>query len=105
MNLNEYQVAAKHNSKVKDDDTPYFMAIWGLGIAGEAGEVADHIKKVLRDDDGVITAERRPELGDELGDVLWYIARIAGIAGFTLEEVAQGNISKLKAINAAKETP
>jgi NTP pyrophosphatase (non-canonical NTP hydrolase) len=46
-----------------------------LGLAGEVGEVVEHIKKALRDDAGVITGNRRAALTTELGDALWYLAR------------------------------
>ena len=103
MQLNEYQIEARRVSKVKDDDTPHFWAIWGLGLAGEAGEVADHVKKILRDDDGNVSESRRQDMAEELGDALWYVARLASVAGYSLEEIAQGNISKLKALQGAKE--
>ena len=98
MQLNEYQTEARRVSKVQDDDTPYFWAIWGLGLAGEAGEVADHVKKLLRDDDGRLSDSRAEDMAEELGDVLWYAARLASVAGFSLDEIAQRNIAKLKAL-------
>lgn len=68
------------------------LAIWGLGIAGEAGEVADVIKKHLGHGHDLDTAQ----LTRELGDVLWYVAAIAKTIGVTLEEVARANIEKLQ---------
>lgn len=66
-----------------------------LGLAGEAGEVANIVKKIQRDNDGVITDETRAKLKDELGDVLWYISACADELGMTLTEIAEYNVSKL----------
>jgi NTP pyrophosphatase (non-canonical NTP hydrolase) len=66
-----------------------------LGLAGEAGEIANKYKKVLRDDEGKLTDEKREALIDELGDVLWYCAALARDLGTDLEQVARKNLSKL----------
>jgi NTP pyrophosphatase (non-canonical NTP hydrolase) len=66
-----------------------------LGLAGEAGEVAEKVKKLMRDDAGVMSDERRDALAGELGDVLWYVAQVATEAGLDLDEIAQGNLDKL----------
>ena len=66
-----------------------------IGLTGEAGEVAEKVKKLCRDHNGVLNDERRTELCKELGDVLWYLAEIARQAGLTLGQVAQANIEKL----------
>ena len=66
-----------------------------LGLCGEAGEVAEKIKKMIRDDGGVLTDERRAALSKELGDVLWYLAQIATEAGLELDAIAEANIEKL----------
>lgn len=66
-----------------------------LGLCGEAGEVAEKIKKMIRDDDGVLTGERRAALAKELGDVLWYLAQLATEADLDLDAIAAANIEKL----------
>lgn len=66
-----------------------------LGLAGEAGEVANIVKKIQRDNEGVLTDEVRDKLRDELGDVLWYISACADELGLTLDEIAAFNVDKL----------
>ena len=63
-----------------------------LGLAGEAGECADLVKKCFFQDGRDI----REDLKDELGDVLWYVVEAVTAMGLTLEEVAQHNVDKLK---------
>lgn len=67
-----------------------------LGLTGEAGEVSDKVKKVIRDSGGEFTDEIKKEIMKELGDVLWYCATLAHDLGFSLSDVAFGNIEKLE---------
>lgn len=67
----------------------------GLAFAGEAGEVANEIKKLYRDDKGHLTMERRQKILSEMGDCLWYMSRLAEKLGMTLAEVAEDNVRKL----------
>lgn len=89
--LDEYQEAAartrKPNRAYGDE-----AADSGLGVAGEAGEVADYLKKVVFHGHplDVETIQK------ELGDILWYVADLATIHGLTLSEIATANIEKLK---------
>lgn len=71
------------------------LSYLGLGL-GEAGEVQGKIKKVIRDDLGIVTYEKKEEILAELGDVLWYVARIADELHVPLSEVAESNLRKLK---------
>ena len=67
-----------------------------LGLVGEAGEVAEKVKKVIRDKKGVFDEESKKGIKKELGDVLWYLSNLCNEFDFTLEEVALQNLEKLK---------
>jgi len=66
-----------------------------LGLAGEAGEVSEKIKKIIRDKNGIINDESREEIKKELGDVLWYISALCDELKLSMEDVAETNIRKL----------
>jgi NTP pyrophosphatase (non-canonical NTP hydrolase) len=66
-----------------------------LGLVGEAGEVAEKVKKLQRNQDGKLTEDDRQELLKELGDVLWYLSAIAHYLDEPLGDIAQTNIDKL----------
>lgn len=68
------------------------LALGALGITGEAGEVADYIKKILYHNHEMSVEK----LALELGDVLWYISYLSSVIGYDLDEIAQMNINKLK---------
>ena len=72
-----------------------------LGLVGEAGEVAEKVKKVIRDNKGIFDEESKKGIKKELGDVLWYISNLCNEFDFELEEVALQNLEKLK-LRAAK---
>ena len=93
MTFEEYQKKSRKTAKYPDAGANFIYPT--LGLAGEAGEVADKIKKVLRDDGGEVLPEKRKEIEAELGDVLWYISQIATELGISLEKIAKGNIEKL----------
>lgn len=67
-----------------------------LGLTGEAGEVADKVKKIFRDKDGIFSINDKLEIAKEIGDVLWYCAALARDLGYTLEEIGDMNIQKLQ---------
>jgi len=72
------------------------LAYPALGLNGEAGEVAEKVKKIIRDKGGVLDEEDRQALKKELGDVLWYVAAMCSETGLRMGEVAELNISKLR---------
>ena len=90
MTFNEYQAAALRTAKPRQDYRERMME-GVLGLCGEAGEVADMVKKSAYQGHLMTTAG----VAEELGDVLWYAALVAKAAGLTLDEVARGNIEKL----------
>lgn len=87
---------AKYRANVPQGNWFNNLVYVTLGLTGEAGEAAEVIKKVLRNDCGKLTEEARQKLKYELGDVLYYLARVAAEAGFPLSEIAQGNVEKLE---------
>jgi NTP pyrophosphatase (non-canonical NTP hydrolase) len=95
MKLNEYQDAAISTAIYPGRGSFQGVTYCALKLAGEAGEVAEKVGKVMRDEDSVVTEAKRQDLKKELGDVLWYIAAEANELGFTLEEIAQANVEKL----------
>ena len=94
MDLNAYQDAARLTALYPDvGNNPIYPT---LGLRGEAGEVADKVKKVLRDRNGQFDDSVRAEIALELGDVLWYVAQLASELGYELEDVANQNLQKLR---------
>jgi NTP pyrophosphatase (non-canonical NTP hydrolase) len=95
LTLNEYQFIAKKTAIYQDK-----IVYPALGLAGEAGEVAEKIKKLIRDKGGIvnltnITTEDRDAVAKEIGDVLWYCAALSQDLGLKLEDIARMNIGKL----------
>ena len=97
MELNEYQNMASELEKDAGLTEDEKLIVWGLGISGEAGEVSDNIKKWIRDDDYFMEPHRRDEMAIELGDVMWYVSGVSRLLGFSLSEIAQRNLDKLRA--------
>ncbi|TFG35954.1 MAG: hypothetical protein E4H47_00025 [Parcubacteria group bacterium] len=94
MTFEEYQKLSRETAVYPDIGKNFVYPT--LGLAGESGEVAEKVKKILRDHGGAIDEEKKKEITKELGDVLWYLAQIASEIGVPLEEVASLNIEKLR---------
>lgn len=93
MTLNEYQEQAIKTAVYGNGDRVIYPT---LGLCGEAGEVSDKVKKVIRDNGGAFTAELKEQIMLEMSDCLWYCAVLARDLGYSLEEAAQKNLDKLK---------
>ncbi len=118
MNFADYQAAAVKTAIYPPDAAIFYPA---LGLAGEVGElaekvidvecpatqrdtlglakhtglIANQVKKILRDDNGVLTPERKSAIASEIGDICWYLAALAYDIGVDLEDIAQENLDKL----------
>ena len=92
MEMNAYQAAARETAVFPPDQGIVYTA---FGLASEAGEVADKVKKAIRDNDSVFSEEVQGSIMKELGDVLWYVSGLAWELGYTLDQVAEANIAKL----------
>ncbi len=86
MYLSQYQAQAKETAIYPEDKALEYLA---LGLVGEAGEVANKIKKVIRD------GTSPNNVRDELGDVLWYLAMLSTEIGYSLDTIADKNLWKL----------
>lgn len=93
MDFNEYQTAALSTAIYPNQGANF--AYPALGLAGEAGEVSDKLKKVIRDNESVLTDPVRDAVAKEIGDVLWYVAVLAYEMDYDLNSIAQANIDKL----------
>ena len=100
MTFDEYQKLAMRTDVLGDGTAtdnvlePAFIAKI-LGLPGEAGEVTEKFKKIIRDKGGTLTEEDKKDIAKELGDVLWYVAAISSYMGVKMNQIADTNISKL----------
>jgi NTP pyrophosphatase (non-canonical NTP hydrolase) len=92
VDFSEYQRLSRRTAEYPREA---WLSYPALGLAGEAGEVAEHAKKAIRDDAGRLSGERRAAMARELGDVLWYVAQLASELGLELDEIAGENLQKL----------
>ena len=92
MELNDYQKAALSTAIYPNDNNISYLA---LAICGEAGELADKVKKVIRDKQGQFYIPDLTAIAMELGDILWYAANLAKVLGYDLSDIAQLNIEKI----------
>jgi NTP pyrophosphatase (non-canonical NTP hydrolase) len=97
MTFEEYQKQAlttDHSRDVDTTSTDFFAIV--LGLAGEAGEVSEKFKKIYWHKKGVWDEDDKKMIAKELGDILWYVSSLSNHVGIPLEEIAKGNLDKLK---------
>jgi len=93
MDFKEYQKAARRTAAYMNVGNNFIYPT--LGLAGEAGEVANKVKKIDRDQKGVLSDEAKKGIAKEMGDTLWYLATLATEFGLSLDDIAADNIKKL----------
>ena len=94
MDFNTYQKNARLTAQYPNLGSNYIYPT--LGLVGEAGEVAEKVKKVIRDKKGIFDDESKKGLKKELGDVLWYVSNLCTEFNFSLDDIALQNLEKLK---------
>lgn len=95
MKFDEYQKEAIKTAL--NQDTEFLTLMYRtLGLVGEAGEVAEKVKKILRDKGGEVSQADKQEIIKEMGDVLWYLQALADYLDVPLSEVAQVNLAKIQ---------
>ena len=93
MDFDNYQIEARKTAIYPNKDKNFIYPT--LGLVGESGEVAEKIKKILRDKNGNFDDESKLALKKELGDVLWYLSNLCDELDFSLSDVAKANLDKL----------
>ena len=93
MNFDNYQIEARKTAIYPNKDKNFIYPT--LGLVGEAGEVAEKIKKILRDKNGSLDQKSKLAIKKELGDVLWYLSNLCNELNFSLNDVANTNLEKL----------
>ena len=93
MTFREYQLKMKETAIYPDQGNNFIYP--ALGMMGEAGEVAEKIKKIWRDHNKKVSPEDKEEIKKEIGDVLWYLSQLAEELGINFDEVAQTNVDKI----------
>lgn len=93
MNLNDYQISALKTARPKTANDELFHLL--LGLCGESGEIAEKMKKIVRDNNSDFSLVDKADITKELGDVLWHVAVIADYFDVTLDDIGEKNIAKL----------
>lgn len=93
LTMSDYQKRALSTYSIEEQGTQRGIAYTALGLSGEAGEITNKVKKILRGD--YDTDAIRDDIAAELGDVLWYVAMVAHEFDLSLADIAEANLEKL----------
>ena len=93
LTFDEYQKKVRKTAFYPNIGTSLFYP--ALGLAEEAGEVCGKIKKIIRDDGGIMSDEKKQAIVKEIGDCLWYLAAQCWELGIPMSQAAQSNINKI----------
>lgn len=93
MDIDDYQQHALKSVAITQKGIPA-LAHRTLGLTGEAGILANQLKKVIRDKNGLPEENDTQEVKRRLGDVLYYVATLADYFGLTLSEIAEQNMQQ-----------
>ena len=102
MNFKEYQDQATSKLVIKDKSMAALLHR-SLGLTGEAGELANIIKKIIRDKQGAVGEGDIQKITEKLGDTLYYLAVLAEYYGVDLEEIAAKNLQKAKELSRLRQ--
>lgn len=103
MNIDDFQKHAVDTASITQKGTPA-LSHRGFGIAGEAGHIAQIIKKIIRDKDGSATTEDTELLKKRLGDVLYYTALLAEYFDLSLSDIAEQNMRQSTDFKASRNS-
>lgn len=95
MTFDEYQIEADKLAVYPGRGSAAGLSYCTLGLCGESGEVANRVKKLLRDNGGITSATERVVISKEVGDCLWYLSQVASELGYSLGDIASENLAKL----------
>lgn len=93
MDFKTYQIESRKTAIYPNCDGLYYVT---LGLCGESGEIAEKVKKLIRDKNGVIDNEFRNDLTKEIGDLCWYMSQLCTELNIDFDDVATQNLEKLQ---------
>lgn len=93
MDINDYQRISLQGLAIKDKSVAA-LAHRSLGLSGEAGTLANHIKKIIRDSNGKLSSSDKQIIKEKLGDTLYYLVALADFADISVEDIMQENAKK-----------